>query len=338
MNTPSSIRFALVVGLLVAVSPAGCDPAPPEPTTTRDLRVRPADPEAPTIPLAVETLETQADFDALEDRLGGRMSLDTLVAVLAQLADDADPAARPEDALLLQRLAILQLRAREGSSRLREAFEVADELRRAAPDNPHGLYLLAHVASLVLQPAADGSYELDAGRRDVAVRLGEHWTRLLEVDPDYVGPNGLGAEDIRADLEALNAALEAQEVERSAPGAPPAGRGADPAVSEARRVLLDFAAANRGNRATLCRDWLEAVDGQDLPTRAERWLAVRCAVEIDLPAVRARGLDALLGLIGDGVLADPCAWIGRLGPLTADDEARVEGALRARGLDPCPAP
>ncbi|MGM0578515.1 MAG: hypothetical protein ACQEXJ_22515 [Myxococcota bacterium] len=336
MNVPSPVLHALLAAMLLVVS--GCESQAPVPSPERDLRTRPADGEAPTIPMTVERLESQADFDALEERYLARTGADRLASVLEVLAADADPTARERDALLLQRLALLHLRSGEGSGRLTEAFEVADRLREEAPDQAHTLYLLGHIADLILPQDGSGAYDLGPTHLDVAERCREHWSRLLEVAPEYTGPLGRSAEDVRADLEHLRAALSTVD-EEEAPDTPPApGREAPRSVSEARRVLHGLETGSRGQRLTLCRDWLESVGEAEPKTHAGRWVLLRCGVELNLTSLHDRAARALADLVRAGALDDPCHWMEPLGPADHERLLPVREAMEARDLPPCPAP
>jgi hypothetical protein len=154
-------------------------------------------------------LKTQADYDELETTLLRRMGVRELIAVYTKMAEGRDVATDPTAVLLLQRLAMLHLRLGTREGGFQEAFSIADRLRQQAPKAAHTEFLIGAITALLLPNAADGSYDVPARRTDVAQRLVEHWERLLKVAPDYVGPGGRGAAQVRKDLSALKAALAA---------------------------------------------------------------------------------------------------------------------------------
>lgn len=328
---PSS--FLVALGVLLA---GGCGKdVRLAPRLSRDLTRPPAGSEAPSVPLSVLPLETQRDFDAFEERHLGRLSRDTLVAVYTRLAAGADPASRSEDALLLQRLALLHLAGGGAGERLQAAFAQADRLREAAPSSPHTLFLLGHITSLVLRPHPDGTYEVGPSNRDVAEKLRAHWKALLATDADYAGPNGLAAADVRRDLATLEAALSVPDAAAAVPedAPPPAGKPAGEAVAKALAALHRFETGDGAVRRTTCRDHFEE-DPPAPSTAAEHWLALRCAA---LFGYEERGLAALAGLLDRGAAVDPCDWPRRFGESEAPFRASLSEALRRRGLPACPA-
>jgi hypothetical protein len=311
------------------------------PSLARDLTRPPGGAEAPAIPLAVEPLRTQADFDRFEERHLGRLPRETLIDVYARLAESAEPGKRPEDALLLQRLALLRLGSGgAGSDRFQDAFRVADRLRSEAPESPHTAWLLGRITGLVLRPLPDGTFELSPASRDVAEKLRDHWRWLLRADPDYTGPGGESTADVQRQLEALEAALAAlppADPAAPVPAAPSLGPSPGAPASEAVvRAHADLARFERGDgaqRRAVCRERAE-----DAPppasTVAEHWLDLRCAA---LFADAERGLLALEGLAAKGAASDPCAWPARFGDAAPAVRAGLDDLLRRRGLPACPA-
>jgi hypothetical protein len=223
----------LLLGLCVV---AGCVQDPrPAPSAVR----RPAlntTLTSPTTPLVRSELKTQADYDALETSLLRRMGVRELIAVYTKLAAGQEVATDASAVLLLQRLAMLHLRLGTREGGFQEAFAIADRLRQQAPKSAHTEFLIGAITALLLPNAADGSYSVPERRVDVAQRLAEHWERLLKVAPDYVGPAGRGATQVREDLGALKAALATVTVAAKEPDAaegvePPAGGGVAPEVA-----------------------------------------------------------------------------------------------------------
>ena len=340
---PAPARRVIIFALVAAMALSACGDDPRlAPSLTRDLSVPPSG-AAPVLPLADASLRTQADFDALEDRLLARMPVEAVLAIYEQVAETADLTARPADALLLQRLAMLHLRAGTGgTSRLHQAFEVADRLREASPGSPHALYLVAHISHLILRAGADNAFHLDAKRRDVAVRLQEHWAALLAAAPGYVGPAGRTADDLRADLAALSAALEAlpaaaapdtptlERVDGEAP-AESASR-LSPAAVQARADLYVFESGSRGDRLSLCRDR----DLTDVTTGIPgRWFAMRCGILMATPDV---AMTALTALVEARSVTDPCVWSAQAEGASPEIGARFEAALAASELASCARP
>ncbi|MEC9073484.1 MAG: hypothetical protein VX938_13920, partial [Myxococcota bacterium] len=108
----------------------------------------------PTIPLSPASLNTQEEFDAFEKNQLDRMSPGDLIPILENLAADAKPAERPQDVILLQRLALLHLRSGQGGARLQKAFAVADRLRQEVGTSPHkavDLHLLDRIQTAKVQ-------------------------------------------------------------------------------------------------------------------------------------------------------------------------------------------
>ncbi len=320
---------------LLTLAACGDDPRL-APSLARDLSVPPSG-APPVLPLADAPLATQADFDALEEKLLARMPVEEVVGIYEQLAETADVAARPADALLLQRLAMLHLRAGGGgTSRLHQAFAVADTLREAQPGSPHALYLVAHITNLILRADTDNAFHLDAKRRDVAVRLKEHWAALLATAPDYIGPDGRAAADVRADLAALTAALDAlpaAEPETAPPPTAPAASAAlSPSAVQGRSDLYVFEAGSRGDRLSLCRDR----DLTDATTGVPgQWFALRCGILMATPDV---AVTALTALVRAGAVTDPCRWADKAGAAGPEAATALSTALAARDLPRCDQP
>lgn len=329
-------RHALIaVAALLAALLAGCVQDPrPAPTTTRDLSAHwPGD--APTMPMTPVALNSHADFDAFEDKMLVRMRPETLIAVYESLAVGARAGEVEEDALLLLRLAMLHLRSGADQARLQLAFAVADRLRTAAPDSPHTHFVHAHVTSLLLQVEDDGTYTVSPTRRDIANRQVEHWTQLLAVAPDYAGPEGWSGHEVRAALGSLKAALgSAPDAAPDTAAAPPAGVEAAAAAARARRDLESFEAGNKIARRTMCRDREEGADARRAPsTEAWRWLALKCAVELDRPD---RALESLAALVRTSAAIDACRWLTQVGGGADALAADLQTALREQRRPPCP--
>jgi hypothetical protein len=319
---------------LLALS-ACADRPIPTPTLSRDLSVRPPG-EAPTIPLSEIALETQADFDALEERTLPTMGVDGLSQVYRGLADGADPAAHPSDALLLMRLALLELRGDGGSERLQRAFAIADRLRTGAPKSPHGSYLVAQITRLLLRPGADHAFEITGRSRDVAKRLEEHLRHLLTLAPDYDGPGTRDAKVLEGELAALRAALSAAAAPADAPANPHGvmGARASDEMVAARRELTRYETGTNVDRITLCRD--QVVDGFPATDHAiGQWLLLRCAVSLEMAD---RGFEALGGLVSSGAITDACTWAARLTGAGADQRTALDQALEKQGKPPCARP
>ena len=362
---------AALISLLIA----GCVQDPrPAPTADRlptQLSIGPS----PSTPLVRRNLKTQADFDALEDRLVRRMPLTELIAMYTQLSEGANPAEEPSAVLLMQRLALMHLRlgAREGG--FKGAFAVADRLRQDAAESPHTHYLMAAITSLLMPPSADGSYRIDSRRLDVASRLAQHWKRLLEVAPDYVGPSGRGAARIRQDLALLergiaeatppapvaaSAAPEPSETAAKAP-AEPSAPGDDGQAPEVAAPPVEVAAPAAPEPVSSTASADEATAQQDLhrldqgDTMARR-LMCRDRGERPLSPERVtrdvvrwvelrcaielddptRALAWLKALVESGAATQPCRWLARISGGEPAARTGVAGAMEARGLAACP--
>lgn len=289
----------------------------------------------PTIPLAPVSLNTQDEFDSFENSLLERMSPADLIPILEDLAADANPSERPQDVILLQRLALLHLRSGQGSSRLQRAFAVADRLRQEVANSPHTLYLLAHITQILLRKSSDGAFHLNAQRLDVAQRLSTSWEALLTVAPDYVGPHGRKASDIRLELAALRGALDAA-------GNQPPGQArdvpgttltlADASQVEARRVLRGIETGSDGDKVSLCGDWERQKAKKELSGTLALWLNLRCSIVLQSPD---QGLASLTRLVSAGAVDTPCRWLTRIVGGSESDRAALAAAMKERDLSGC---
>jgi len=291
----------------------------------------------PSIPLAPVSLTTQAEFDAFEKAQLDRMSPGDLIPILENLAADAKPADNPQDVILLQRLALLHLRSGQGGARLQKAFAVADRLRQEAGKSPDTLFLLSQITQILLRRGSDGAFHLSPQRLDIAQRLATSWEALVLVAPDYVGPHGRKTEDIKADLEALRAALDGMD-KHPASGAPPApGASLSPAGAlavEANRTLREINVGTDGERISLCDSWRKesAKNQGGTAGRLGSWLTLRCSWALKSPD---RGLTALTALVKDGDRVAPCVWLSRLPGGNPEILATLKSAMKERGLSGC---
>lgn len=293
------------------------------------------------MPLAPVSLATQADFDAFEDDYIGRTPIQTLVSLYDTLSQGAEPATREADAILLQRLTLLHLRAAERAERLQAAFAVADRLNSAAPDSPHTIWLLAHVKRILLMSGSrDNTFRLTERTRDIAERLRADWERLLKVAPRYVGPGGEGAEEVARELASLQAALAAEPSSGSAEGSK--AREMSAIEVTAREQLWAFERGTEGDRTLACRDWAEAKRGEKdaevigLESGVVRFLDLTCAIHED----RAEdALDLLANQLSQQLVGDPCRYVRQLQfrrSLTELPQARsLAAALESQGRPVC---
>lgn len=305
--------FIVLVSLFVA-----CPEPDSPPSAILDLTVAATRP-APRIRLAPVPLATQADFDALEDRLRGRQKPAHLIAALERLAAKADPAAHPEDVLLLMRLAVLYRdhdpgRSKEGEpGRLKDALALGTRLRDHAPASPHTLFLQGYIPYTFLGGSSDRQLVLGPESREFATVVREQWRILLLADPRYDGPHDYDHERIARIIADIGRALEvlSSEVER-----PPKGEGV--AVVERWEVeVLDtlsrFEASSEGDRKVICRDWESggARGESDTPSASVLRLDLACATLAGDVAV-AVPLIVQLGEL-EGPAFDSCHAVARLG-------------------------
>jgi hypothetical protein len=308
---------SLISAFGVSLSIAACAEDPRRaPLVTRDLRSAPAE-EPGLVAMAPVPLGSHADFDAFENAQLGRVRHSTLTALYADLAKGANPREREADARLLMRLARLAFRDQEESqdghtSGLARAFSYADRLRQEAADRPDTLYLLAELKQLLLlSGSSDRTFVLTSRNRDIAERLRDDFGQLLAIAPAYVGPHGVTAATIRADLEALQQALLAADQQSQGSQAMGGlGAPAAEATTEARGALwrLDGAA---NERQKLCESLPEVP-----ATSLVGWtLRLECAL------VR-QDLDRLATLVREGAelgrQTEACAWARRLRVLFPD--------------------
>ena len=285
--------------------------------------------------MAPATLASHADYDRLEKDLLVRMTPEELVPIYKELARAADPASDKRDALLLQRLALLHLRSQAGGLRLNEAFAVADRLRQAVPEDPDTLFLLASITRMLVGQHPDGTYRVEKRRRDVAERLAQSWRSLLEKAPDYVGPGGEDAAEIRKSLEALEVALRDQPLTAATAG--PANTPVEPdpetGAREVQRLLAVFVTGSDVERASRCRDWDLERRGKVPEGEGARWAQLHCGFALKDPD---RALVALKALVDQGAYVDPCRWLTRIEGGDASRRASLAKAETPAGFGPCP--
>jgi len=283
---------ALFVVCLAAASAPGCgDDLRVAPQVKRDLTK--ADNAHPIdIPLRPRALETQADFDALEEQYLGTLGQERLIQVYEALARDAKGKTESE-AILIQRLTMLHLGASRGSERLQKVFAWADKLRAANPQGPHALYLLAHIKRILLQVSTgDGTFRLDDRNKDIADKLLEDWDSLLKVAPNYVGPNEVSAADLRKDRDRLARVLATMAATTTPSEVKGTRRDASDGERQARTDLWRFEHGSNAERSTMCA---ERDDRSDAGGRSEleQWIDLRCAVVQGRPEVAFKLLNAL---------------------------------------------
>ncbi|MEC9071707.1 MAG: hypothetical protein VX938_04970, partial [Myxococcota bacterium] len=155
--------------------------------------------------------------------------------------------------------------------------------------------------------------------------------------PDYVGPHGRKAKDIKADLQALRAALAGMDKH------PDPGARATPTESlspggplsvEAGRIIRDLGPGTDGERISLCDSWWR--ESGKTPAQASgrlaHWLTLRCSWALESPD---RGFVALTALVKDGAQVDPCVWVRRLPGAGAKVRTSLQQAMTTRGLSGC---
>ena len=354
-------RFGwLCVALLMS---AACAPDPrPAPSAARHL-VGGTLPGSPVTPMVALSLESQSAFDDFEARLLRRMSVPELIAVYRTLAAGMETVTEARDALLLQRLAMLHLRLGTREGGFQEAFSIADRLRKDMPNSPHTEFLIGAITALLMPAAADGSYSVPPRRVDVARRLVEHWGRLLKAAPDYVGPNGRGAAQVRRDRDTLKAALSqmdatpvaepkvdseegtlaakqgvaaerATDTEAQAAASQEAVKEASNAdVAAAQQALHSLDGGDTMARRVLCRDRTERpLDPKEPTSDIARLVELRCALDLDDPT-RARAW--LIALLDSGGVQEPCRWVRAIGGGDVASERALNDALARAGHVNC---
>ena len=330
-----TVHIALLV---LAVS--GCAQREiPTPTLSQDLSVAPQG-QAPSIPLGEVKLETQDDFDNFEMNSVGALGIDGLIDIMRALAEGSTPGERPQDALLLLRLALLELRSESGDNNLQRAIAIAERLHDEAPESPHASFLAVTISGILLRKGEDQTFQLNTRTADVARRLREHLMVLLRRAPDYDGPGERDARKLRAELAALTGALRdldapasAQEAAAATTAVTTAVRATDELV-EARKELTRYERGTNVERVTLCRD--QVVDGFPATENAVgQWLSLRCAVTLKLAG---RGYGALSALVQAGATQEACLWSARLPEAEAKHLAKLNEALAARGQVACATP
>ncbi len=321
---------------LIALALSGCTERQiPTPTLSQDLSVAPEG-QAPSIPLSPIALETQKDFDDFEMKSVGVLGIDGLIDVFRALSQDAKPGERPQDALLLLRLALLELRSESGDNNLQRAIAIAEQLNQEAPESPHSTYLAVTISGILLRKGADDTFELNARTADVARRLKEHLVSLLRRAPEYDGPGTRDADKLRAELAALTGALRDLDAPRNSleGGSTELAKRSEDALLAARRELSRYETGTDVERVTLCRD--QVADGFPATDQAVgQWLLLRCSVTLKLGD---RGFKALADLVKSGLTDEACQWSARLPQDKPERLAEVNKALAARGLEACAAP
>ena len=321
------ILSPLLVSVLSTASIAfgsGCPERAPAPIPRLDL-TRPSAAPSPRVVLAPAELNTQADFDALEDRYLERRAPQTLMTALTMLADAAmasDAELSDKDALLLQRLAILHLalaETDEGQDQTAErhtqkALDLAMALSDKAPRSPHSLFLQGYVPF----SQVGGSDRRDAfidpsdvSRQPFRDAITTRWTMLLEAHPDYQGPRSFTAARIRRAVDLVKAASTS-----AVAAAPTANKEAVPARTATRDEALAIAELARlerspdGLRTTACRDWMAGQKGREVSPATDR-VTLFCLTAQGKPVEALPLIERLLA--SDGEAFDPCLALGRLG-------------------------
>ncbi len=300
---------------------SACPDRSPPPNPILDL-TRQASAPAPRTELVAVDLTSHAAFDDLERSIVDRQGPDALISALAAMAENADPANRPADVILLTRLAMLYRdhdENREGF--LEKALELATLLAKAAPKAADTLFLQGYIPFAFI----GGSDTRDAVIDPTDSRLrqfGEaclnQWRTLVETHPDYAGPRGFTAKRIKAAVATLSAALTVTTSEATASIADT--RALSGPELAGLRELERFAASSDGQRRTLCRDW-EANRPKDLSSSVELRLDLECAsFEGRIPdAVSA--ITSLVPL--DGQAFDPCLALRRLADRNSIDAIKA---------------
>jgi hypothetical protein len=329
------MKHTVHIALLVLAVSGCAEREIPTPTLTQDLSVAPQG-QAPSIPLGEVKLETQDDFDDFEMNSVGALGIDGLIDVMRALAEGSTPGERPQDALLLLRLALLELRSESGDNNLQRAIAIAERLHEEAPESPHASFLAVTISGILLRKGEDQTFQLNTRTADVARRLREHLVVLLRRAPDYDGPGERDARKLRAELAALTGALrdlDAPARAQETAAATTAVRATDELV-EARSELTRYERGTNVERVTLCRD--QVVDGFPATENAVgQWLLLRCAVTLKLAG---QGYGALRSLVQAGATQEACLWSARLPETEAKQLAKLNEALAARGQVACATP
>lgn len=341
--------FALGLVLIAGSACTGCSSDRRSgPTVARDLTTT-SSRQPFNVPLAPRVLATQQDFDRFEAELlplslGSRQQLARLQLVdnvYSALAEGAEPGKHAADAILLQRLALVRYRVGREGDRFPSMLKVVDQLRPAAPESPHTLFMLGEIRRLMLPSRSDGSFLMSETSLPWGKGLSEEWHKLLAVAPDYQGPSGRNAEALRRVLQRLDAAIAQFEASAAKPASPTvdgAGSGiaVAPGVAAAREDLWRFEAADEGQRIGVCRD------------RAKRGIAPGdSALEISADIVCSitlgsveDALKLLRRVIGSPAvpMCDRVAWLARVAtaPLNTYAAAtELAAGLKAAGKPVC---
>ncbi len=336
-----SVLSTATLGSVALLS--GCPERAPAPIPRLDL-TRPSSAPAPRVVLAPAELETQADFDALEDRYLERRAPQALMTALTMLADAAtasEAALSEKDALLLQRLAILHLalaETDEGQDQTAErhtqkALDLAMALSDKAPRSPHSLFLQGYVPF----SQVGGSDRRDAfidpsdtSRQPFRDAITTRWSMLLEAHPDYQGPRGFTPARIRRAVDLVKAASAPPFAPaQTAPTAVPARAATrDEALAIAELARLER--APDGLRTTACRDWMAGQKGRVVSPATDR-VTLFCLTAQGKPVEALPLIERLA--TSDGEAFDPCLALGRLGdrvPADALGKALAGSALLER--------
>lgn len=316
-----------------------CSDRAPEAVPRLDLRA-PAAAPAPRIALVPAALETQADFDRLEDDFLARRAPQNLVTALTMLADDALATPGPmaeRDALLLQRLAILQLALSEDAAQrsgdpspfTQKALDLAKALTDRAPDSPHALFLQGYIPLSQIggsdrrDPFVDPSDLVRKPLRDAVVT---RWQKLRDAAPTYRGPRAFTPERIQGLIDLIARASTAPTPRTSPPSTE---TDANPRERQAFVELGRLEGAPDGVRTTTCRDWLKSRPAEESVPLLR--VSLFCATHLGdvataLPLITRLEAEDPAGL-------DPCRALARLSdraPRESMDQALAGHPLAAR--------
>ncbi|NUN13893.1 MAG: hypothetical protein HUU55_09680 [Myxococcales bacterium] len=165
-------------------------------------------------------LDSHAAYDQLEADFRARHAVRDLVPAYEYLR-----ARRPKDVLLAVRSAMLQL---ETKTPIQQILPIVDAVRELAPDAPDTHYLVSLVTRVLFYDPGTRIYVIPAEQVENAARLKETLQTIVDKDPQYRGPSGVTADDIRKHIKALDTAIAAANTEsptdaQAEPGRPLTG-------------------------------------------------------------------------------------------------------------------
>jgi len=142
--------------------------------------------------------ESHPALDQIETLLGSTMGNQELLGSFYRLLGQIVP----DQPTAFLRLAMHELLVRRGPEGTKRVFQIATDLERRFPGHPDQLYLSGYLRWVVIRAGNQiNSSALGQRARD---DLKASWLKLLNIAPDYRGPQGVTGQWLSEQIKALN--------------------------------------------------------------------------------------------------------------------------------------